>query len=55
MRRSTGLQLADPVAHPTGRHAINPTQPNHAFDVLEPKFWRGPGDRVQGFGLKTFP
>jgi hypothetical protein len=52
---STGLQLADLVAHPIGRHVINPDQPNRAYDILEPKFRRGPGGRVRGFGLKIFP
>jgi hypothetical protein len=52
---STGLQLADLVAHPIGRRAINPDQPNRAYDILEPKFRRGPGGRVEGFGLKNFP
>ena len=52
---STGLQLADLVAHPIGRHAINPGQPNRAYDLLEPKFRRGPAGRVEGFGLKLFP
>jgi hypothetical protein len=52
---STGLQLADLVAHPVGRHAINPTQSNRAYDILESKFRRGPGGRVKGFGLKNFP
>jgi hypothetical protein len=52
---STGLQLADLVAHPIGRHAINPDQPNLAYDILDSKFRRGPADRVKGFGLKIFP
>ena len=52
---STGLQLADLVAHPIGRHAINPEQPNRAYGILEAKFRRGPDGRVKGFGLKEFP
>lgn len=52
---STGLQLADLVAHPIGRHAINRAQPNRAHDILEPKFWCGPAGQVDGFGLKIFP
>jgi hypothetical protein len=54
-QNSMGLQLADLVAHPIGRHAINPDQPNRARDILEPKFRRGPAGRVKGFGLKIFP
>jgi hypothetical protein len=52
---STGLQLADLMAQPIGRHVVKPDQPNRAYDILEPKFRRGPGDRVLGFGLKIFP
>jgi hypothetical protein len=52
---STGLQLADLVAHPIGRHAIAPNQPNRAYDVLVPKFRRGPGGQIIGYGLKVFP
>jgi len=52
---STGLQLADLMAHPIGRHVINPAQPNRAYELIEPKLRRGPGNRVQGYGLKVFP
>lgn len=52
---STGLQLADLVAHPIGRHAISPAQPNRAYEIIEPKFRRGPRGQVEGFGLKIFP
>jgi len=52
---STGLQLADLIAHPIGRHAISSDQPNRAYDILKPKFRRGPSGQIDGFGLKTFP
>jgi hypothetical protein len=52
---STGLQLADLVAHPIARHVINPVQPNRAYDLIEPKFRRGPNGQVHGYGLKIFP
>ncbi len=52
---SSGLQLADLVAHPIGRHVINYTQLNRAYDVLEPKFRKGPNGKIEGFGLKIFP
>jgi hypothetical protein len=52
---STGLQLADLVAHPIGRHVINPGQANRAYELIEPKFRRGPNGRIQGYGLKVFP
>lgn len=51
---STGLQLADLVAHPIGRHVINPEQTNRAYDVLKPKFQKGPGGEVKEIGLKIF-
>jgi Protein of unknown function (DUF3800) len=34
---STGLQIADLVAHPIARHVIKPDQPNKAFEVVAPK------------------
>lgn len=52
---SSGLQLADLVAHPIGRYVINQEQRNRAFELIEPKFRRGPQDRVKGYGLKIFP
>ncbi len=42
---STGLQLADLMARPIGLKRLRPTQPNHAYDVLQPKI----------IGLKWFP
>jgi hypothetical protein len=35
---SAGLQLADLVARPIGRHVINPAQANQAFEVLRAKY-----------------
>jgi hypothetical protein len=52
---STGLQIADLVAHPIGRHVINPSQRNRAYEQIEPKIRRGPTGRVEGYGLKIFP
>lgn len=52
---STGLQIADLVAYPIGRHVIQPDQPNRAFELLKPKIRSGPQRRFLGYGLKTFP
>lgn len=52
---SAGLQLADLTARPIGRHVLDPTQPNRAWDIIEPKLRRGPGGQVKGWGLKMFP
>lgn len=52
---STGLQFADLVAHPIGRHVIKPDQPNRAFDLIEPKFRRSSTGVTKGYGLKIFP
>jgi Protein of unknown function (DUF3800) len=52
---STGLQMADLVAHPIGRHIINPQQPNRSFALIEGKIRRGPNGRTTGYGLKVFP
>jgi hypothetical protein len=52
---SAGLQVADLVARPIGRHLLNPAQPNRAYDILARKFHRGPGGAELGWGLKVFP
>lgn len=52
---SAGLQVADLVAHPIGRHIISPAQPNRAFELIRPKFRDGPRGQIEGYGLKTFP
>ena len=52
---STGLQLADLIARPLGRHVLNPKQANRAYDVIERKLRRNPAGEVKGWGLKCFP
>ena len=52
---STGLQLADLVAHPIGRHVIKPDQPNRAYDALKSKFRASPNGKIEGYGLKISP
>ena len=52
---SCGLQLADLVARPIGRHVLNPDQPNRSFDILSRKFRRSPSGEYRGWGLKVFP
>jgi hypothetical protein len=52
---STGLQIADLVSRPIGRHVINPSQPNRAYDVLATKFYRNNKGQEKGWGLKCFP
>ncbi|WP_332605449.1 DUF3800 domain-containing protein [Acinetobacter sp. ESBL14] len=57
---SSGLQFADLVARPIGRHVINPSQSNRAFDILKAKFYckggRGAvGSNYNGYGLKIYP
>lgn len=49
----TGLQIADLIAHPIGKHVISPDQQNRSFEILERKFHRYP--KYQGKGLKVFP
>jgi len=50
-----GLQLADLIARPIGRHIMDPTQPNRAFEVIESKFDRSPAGKIPGWGMKVFP
>lgn len=52
---SAGLQLADLVAYPIGRHHIKPHQPNQAYKVVETKFRRSSTNQINGYGRKTFP
>ncbi|MGH7556865.1 MAG: DUF3800 domain-containing protein [Gemmatimonadota bacterium] len=52
---SSGLQMADLLARPIGRHVLNPTQPNRAYDALETKFRRRGDGKLDGWGLKCFP
>lgn len=52
---SAGLQVADLVARPIGRHLLNPAQPNRAYDLLAQKFRRNPAGSPLGWGLKVFP
>lgn len=52
---SAGLQLADMVARPIGRHLLAPNGPNRAFDILRDKFRRSPTGVIDGWGLKVYP
>jgi hypothetical protein len=52
---SAGLQIADLVAHPIGRHVIDPAQRNRAYEQIAPKIRRGPKGKIDGYGLKIFP
>ncbi|KMJ46747.1 3-deoxy-D-manno-octulosonic acid transferase [Xenorhabdus khoisanae] len=57
---SSGLQLADLVARPIGRHVLKPEQFNRAFDILKEKFYCEGGRNAVGmgykqWGLKIFP
>jgi len=52
---STGLQLADLIARPIGRHVLKPEQPNRAYEIIERKLRRSPQGEVKGWGLKCFP
>lgn len=52
---SVGLQLADLVARPIGRHVLEPAQENRAYDILQRKFDTDGKGRVEGCGLKIFP
>jgi len=50
-----GLQIADLVARPIGLSVQRPEQHNRAFELLEKKLYRGPGGKIDGWGLKIFP
>jgi nitrogen regulatory protein PII len=50
---NAGLQIADLIAHPIGRHTINPEQLNRSFNILEKKFYKYPDYEEKG--LMVFP
>lgn len=57
---SAGLQLADLVARPIGRHVLDENQPNRAFEALTKKFYceggrKNLGETYKDWGLKRFP
>lgn len=52
---STGLQIADLMGQPIGRHILEPNQSNRAYDIIERKFDRNNSGKIEGWGLKIFP
>lgn len=50
---SIGLQIADLVTHPIGRHVVSQGNKNRAFDVIVKKFYKYPN--YLGTGLEVFP
>lgn len=52
---SCGLQFADIIAHPIGRHILNPKQENRAYNIIEKKFYCDVKGNKLGRGLKCFP
>jgi hypothetical protein len=50
---SSGLQIADLVAHPIARHIVNRDQPNKAFDIVKKKLLGFP--EYEEIGLKCRP
>jgi len=52
---STGMQIADLVSYPIGRHVLDPGQPNQAYDVVATKFRMDGQGKAEGWGLKLYP
>lgn len=50
-----GLQFADLIARPIGRHILSPQQTNRAFDIIKNKFRTDSEGNYIGRGLKIFP
>jgi hypothetical protein len=48
----TGLQIADLVSTPIGRHMLQPNEPSRAFEVIRQKIWLPPW-RCEREGLPT--
>jgi len=51
LAHATGLQVADLIARPIGRHLLNAAQPNRAYDILQAKFWRSSSGDFDNWGL----
>lgn len=51
-----GMQIADLVAYPIGKWALDPNGERRTFDIVESKFHKSPrtGDYIN-YGLKIFP
>lgn len=53
---SSGLQFADLIAHPIGRHVLAPSQENRAWTIVREELRRTPRPgSPRGWGLKVFP
>jgi hypothetical protein len=52
---SCGLQISDLVARPIGIKELRASQPNRAYDIIEPKFRKSANGQIRGYGLKVFP
>ncbi len=50
-----GMELADLVARPIGRHILAPTAPNRAWEIIKLKLRRSPEGEILGWGIKSFP
>ncbi len=50
-----GLQVADLVSTPIGRHVHRPEQLNRAFEMIRKKFWCSPDGEQRGWGFEVFP
>lgn len=53
-QNENGHQIADLVAYPIAKFALDSQKVNPAFDVLKPKF-RAMSGKASGYGLKIFP
>ena len=50
-----GLQIADLVSTPIGRHLLKPDEPNRAFEVVREKLWLPPPLHGGSGVLETYP
>ena len=50
-----GLQFADMIARPIGRHVMDASQSNRAMDTIKTKFLTDSKGNFSEFGLKVFP
>jgi hypothetical protein len=55
LTNSTGLQIADLVSNPIGKHFLRPDQKNRAYESVEAKLYRSEEGTAVGYGWSVFP
>ena len=54
-QNENGHQIADLIAYPIAKYAVDPNKDNPAFEIIKNKCRKNPQGQVSGYGLKIFP